>query len=90
MFSLGIKDFGCCFVIGFSFPFDNSLSNKDLIFLMNINSAGDNPELVFGFGVTWYTLKNYWILSADSFLSDFFNPHLEMSTNLSTCPLDHG
>ena len=75
-----------CFVL---FSFGNSLSNTDLIFLANI-TVGDNPELVLGFGVTWYTLKNCRILSMDSFLSNFFNAHLKVSTNFSACPLDHG
>lgn len=37
---------------------DNSLLNTDFIFLVNINSAVENPPGSFGFGVTPYTLKN--------------------------------
>ena len=78
------------FFIGFLFSFGNSLSNTHLIFLadININSTSDNLELVLGFGVTWYTLKNGWISSMNLFPSNFFNAHLKVSTNLSACPLD--
>ena len=54
MFSPGIYDFILYYLKKNSFG--NSSLNTDLIFLANINSADDNPELVLGFGVTRYTL----------------------------------
>ena len=73
MFSPGIKNFAPFFSLLFFLSFfDNSLSNTDLIFLANINSVGDNPELVLGFGVRRYTLKNCKVLSMDLFLPKFF------------------
>ena len=40
----------------------SSLSNTEGIFLTNINSAANKPELIFGFGMILYTVKNFWIL----------------------------
>ena len=61
----------CFFFIVFFFSFCNSLSNIDLIFLVNINSAGDNPDLVLEFGITRYTLKICRVSLTDPFASDF-------------------
>ena len=38
------------------------VSNIDLIFRANINSAGDSFEQVFGFGAIQYTARNFCIL----------------------------
>ena len=59
-------------------------------FLANINSTGDNPELVLGFGVTRYTLKNDRISTTEWFPSDFFDARLKVSTNLSAFLLGRG
>ena len=55
MFSPGIYNFVSVFLFTvFLISFGNSFFSTDLIFLMNINSTGDNPELVLGFSATWY------------------------------------
>ena len=84
-----LKDFVSVFpLLIFLFSFGSSLSNTDLIFLANINSAGDNRELVLDFAVPWYILKNCRVSLTDSFQSTFFHPHLKVYTNLSICLLD--
>lgn len=50
----------------------NDLPKNDLIFLANTNSAADIPTGELGFGIIWYTHKNF--CSASSFfLKDLLN-----------------
>ena len=61
----------------------------DLIFRVNISSAGDKPALVFGLGVILYTdRKISRLFSSVSMPWFFFKALLNVSTNLSARPFD--
>lgn len=80
--SPSLKNFEVYAICLFFFSF-HSLS-ACLTFLANINFVGNIPDRVFRFGVTWYTLRNWWSvwLSITS-LFVFFKPLLKVSTKLS-------
>ena len=59
----------------FFVSFGNRLSDTDLIFRANINSASDNPELVPGFHVTRYSLGNCIMSLTRKSLSIFMPVH---------------
>ena len=82
--------FGANVVFRSLFCFESSLSKTDLIFLVNIVSAGETASGVSGLGVILYTCRNCCSALSfgvpDAFLSARFN----MSTKRSAWPFDLG
>ena len=73
------------------FRLGSILLNTDFIFQANINSAGDIPDLVLGFGVILKTFRNcYNFFSCDSSPSDFLRALLNVLTKRSAFPFDFG
>ena len=67
-FLIGIYLNVCAFYSG------RILLNMDLIFRANINSAGDIPDLVLGFGIILKTLRNCCNLSSSDPPPIFYKP----------------
>lgn len=69
----------------------SKLSKNNCIFLANIICASNIPTVMFGFGITQCTLRNYCrATSSRTSFFDFCGAHLNVSTKRFSCLLDLG